>query len=73
MVATLAFSSAARATGNVALLSTPTNRPLSVYQLNLMAEQRMETASVVGVIILTITVGVGLFAIIGGFRARGET
>ncbi len=73
VVATLAFSSAARATGNVALLSTPTNRPLSVYQLNLMAEQRMETASVVGVIILTITVGVGLFAIIGGFRARGET
>jgi iron(III) transport system permease protein len=73
VVSILAFSSAARATGNVALLSTPTNRPLSVYQLNLMAEQRMETASVVGVIILTITVGVGLIAIVSGFRARGDT
>jgi len=73
VTAILAFSSAARATGNVALLSTPTNRPLSVYQLNLMVEHRMEEASVIGVIILTITVGVGLFAIVGGFRARGET
>ncbi len=72
VVGILAFSSAARATGNVALLSTPGNRPLSVYQLNLMAELRLETASVVGVIIMAITLSVSLVAIIASFRARSS-
>lgn len=71
VVGILAFSNAARATGSVALLSNPSNRPLSVYQLNLMAELKLETASVVGVLILAITVGVGMIAIFTSFRARG--
>lgn len=73
VVGMLAFSNAARATGSVALLSNAQNRPLSVYQLNLMADDNIETASVVGVIILVITVGVGFVAILTAFRSRGET
>lgn len=73
VVGMLAFSNAARATGSVALLSNSYNRPLSVYQLNLMADDNLETASVVGVIILAITFGVGLVAILTAFRTRGET
>ena len=70
VVGILAFSNAA-ATGSIALMSNPSNRPLSVYQLNLMAELRLETAFVVGVLILAITVGVGMIAIFTSFRARG--
>lgn len=71
VVGILAFSNAARAIGSVALPSNPSNRPLSVHQLNLMAEVRLETASVVGVLILAIMVGVGMIAIFTSFRARG--
>lgn len=74
VVGMLAFSNAARATGSVALLSNYLNRPLSVYQLSLMAaDENIEKASVVGVIILAINVGVGFVAILAAFRSRGET
>lgn len=71
VVAVLAFSSAARTTGHVALLSTRTNQPLSILQLNQMADMQFEAASVVGVFLLFMTAGVGLVARFIGSKTRG--
>jgi iron(III) transport system permease protein len=68
VVGVLAFSAAARATSHVALLSTHANQPLSMLQLNLMADNNYEAASVVGVFILLLTVGVALVARALGLR-----
>lgn len=71
VVGMIAFSVAIRATGHVALLSTRNNQPLSILQLNQMADFNLEAASVVGVIILTVTIGVALIARWLGLRFRG--
>jgi iron(III) transport system permease protein len=68
VVGVLAFSAAARATSHVALLSTAGNQPLSILQLNLMADNNYEAASVVGVFILLLTVGVAFVARFLGLR-----
>jgi iron(III) transport system permease protein len=67
-VGVLAFSASAKATSQVALLSTNANRPLSMFQLDLMADNNMEAASVVGVFILALTIGVALVARFFGLR-----
>jgi iron(III) transport system permease protein len=68
VVGVLAFSSSARATSHVALLSTHANQPLSMLQLNLLSDNDFGAASVVGVFILLLTVGVALVARVLGLR-----
>jgi iron(III) transport system permease protein len=68
VVGVLAFSAAARATSHVALLSTHNNQPLSILQLNLLSDNNFEAASVIGVFILVMTVGVAVAARILGLR-----
>jgi iron(III) transport system permease protein len=68
VVGVLAFSAAARATSHVALLSTHNNQPLSILQLNLLSDNNFEAASVIGVFILLMTVGVAVVARILGLR-----
>jgi iron(III) transport system permease protein len=68
VVGVIAFASGARATGPVALLSTDSNRPLSMLQLSLLATNEYGAASVVGVILLLLTVGVALVARFAGLR-----
>jgi iron(III) transport system permease protein len=68
VVGVLAFSSAARATSHVALLSTHNTQPLSILQLNLLTDNNFEAASVIGVFILLLTVGVAAGARFLGLR-----
>ncbi|HEV7665720.1 MAG TPA: iron ABC transporter permease [Chloroflexota bacterium] len=72
VVGVLAFSAAARATSHVALLSTHNNQPLSILQLNLLSDNNFEAASVIGVFILLMTVGVAIVARIFGLRLGPE-
>jgi iron(III) transport system permease protein len=69
----LSFSAAARATSQVALLATHANQPLSILQLNLLTNNEFETASVIGVFILLMTVGVASGARLLGLRFGPET
>jgi iron(III) transport system permease protein len=62
VIGVVAFSAAARTTGTIALLATNANQPLSMLQLNLMADNNYGAASVVGVFLLVLTVGVALVA-----------
>jgi iron(III) transport system permease protein len=68
VVGVLAFATSARATSHVALLSTNSNRPLSMLQLDMMADNNFEAATVVGVFILLLTVGVAAVARLFGLR-----
>lgn len=68
IVGVLAFSAAARATSHVALLATHNNQPLSILQLNLLSDNNFEAASVIGVFILLMTVGVAIVARVLGLR-----
>jgi iron(III) transport system permease protein len=68
VVGVIGFASAARATGPIALLSTQSNRPLSMLQLSLLATNEYGAASVVGVILLVLTTGVALVARFAGLR-----
>jgi iron(III) transport system permease protein len=72
VVGVLAFSAAARATSHVALLSTHANEPLSILQLNLLSDNNFEAASVIGVFILLMTVGVAVIARLLGLRLGPE-
>jgi iron(III) transport system permease protein len=72
VVGVLAFSAAARATSHVALLATHNNQPLSILQLNLLSDNNFEAASVIGVFILLMTVGVAVVARIFGLRLGPE-
>ena len=64
----LAFAGAAAATSHVALLATHGNQPLSILQLNLLSHNDFEAASVIGVFILVMTVGVAIVARFLGLR-----
>jgi iron(III) transport system permease protein len=68
VVGVLAFSAAARATSHVALLATHNTQPLSILQLNLLTDNNFEAASVIGVFILLLTVGVAAAARLLGLR-----
>ena len=61
-VGVLGFSFAARATGSVALLSAPTNQPLSMLQLSFTAGSQLGAASVIGVFMMLLSVGVAFGA-----------
>jgi iron(III) transport system permease protein len=62
VIAILAFTSASRTASHVALVASASNRPLALYQIDLLANGKFEAASVVGVVILALTMGVALLA-----------
>ena len=68
VVGVLAFAAGARATGSVALLSTQSNQPLSMLQLTMIGGNQYGPASVVGVVVLLMTVGVALLARLVGLK-----
>ena len=61
-VGTLAFVGATRAVSQIAILTTSNNRPLAMLQLDHMIDGRYEAASVVGALIVAMTLGVAIFA-----------
>ncbi|HEX3245516.1 MAG TPA: iron ABC transporter permease [Chloroflexota bacterium] len=69
VVALISFIGAARNVAQVALLSNAQNRPLSMLQLDYMAEGKFEVAAVVACCILFLTVGLALVARAFGYRA----
>lgn len=77
LVGAISFVSTARNISHLALLVTSSNRPLAVLQLDYMAEGRYEVASVVGVVVVVMTIGVCLLARCFGLGTRlkgtGET
>lgn len=68
VVGLLIFAAAAREVSLVALLSTGAVKPLSMLQLNYMEDGSYELATVVGVFILTLTIGAALLARLIGMR-----
>ena len=70
VVGILAFASSVKMTSHVALLATTETRPLSILQLNYMADGSYEAASVVGVITLVLTLGAAAVARFLGVGAR---
>ncbi|WP_103104231.1 ABC transporter permease [Brevibacillus reuszeri] len=68
VVGVFGFAIAARATSHVVLLATSDTRPISVLQLSYMSDGSYEAASVIGVIILFLTVGVALVARLFGVK-----
>jgi iron(III) transport system permease protein len=68
LVGALGFIAAARDISTVVLLTTDTTQPLSILQLDFMVDGRYESASVIGVIIMLMTVGVALVARVLGLR-----
>ncbi len=67
VVGILAFSTASRTASHVALLATANNRPLVLLQLDFLSDGNFEASSVVGVVILLLTLGAALLA-----RALGQ-
>lgn len=68
LVGAVSFIAAARNISTVALLATSTNRPLSLLQLDLMAQGSYESAAVVGVLVVVMTTGIALVARVLGLR-----
>jgi iron(III) transport system permease protein len=68
VVALIAFIGAARNIAQVALLSNAANRPLSMLQLDYMAQGKFELASVVACLILFLTIGLALVARVFGYK-----
>ena len=71
LVGLLSFVQAAKAISVVALLSTRSSEPLSMLQLDYMAEGKFEEASVIGLLILLLTLGMAAAARILGLKFRG--
>jgi iron(III) transport system permease protein len=67
-VGMITFVGAARNIGNVALLSTSANRPLSILQLDYIAQRKYEEAVVVACIIMFISLAGALVARFLGLR-----
>ena len=61
-VGTLAFVGATRAVSHIAILTTGSNRPLAMLQLDHIIDGRFEEASVVGAIIVIMTLGIAVAA-----------
>lgn len=68
VVAVMAFVAAARDISHLALLVSSDNRPLSMLQLEYIAEGRNEASAVVGVIIAVIAIAAALVARHLGYR-----
>jgi iron(III) transport system permease protein len=68
VVGIVGFIAAARNISHLALLSSSDNRPLALLQLQYLIEGRYEAASVVGFIVVVVTVGVAFLARTYGFR-----
>jgi iron(III) transport system permease protein len=68
LVAVMNFIAAARSISSLALLVTSQTRPLALLQLDYMAGGRYEAASVVGLIVVILTVGVAFVARALGLR-----
>lgn len=69
-VAMITFVTAARNIGSFALLSTSANRPLSILQLDYVAQRKFEEAVVVASIIMFISLGGALVARLLGLRSN---
>lgn len=67
-VAMITFVGAARNIGNIALLATSANRPLSILQLDYIAQKKFEEAVVVACIIMVISLAGALVARLFGLR-----
>lgn len=67
-VGMITFVGAARNIGNVALLATSANRPLSILQLDYIAQRKLEAAVVVACIIMMISLAGALLARLAGLR-----
>jgi iron(III) transport system permease protein len=68
-VGMITFVGAARNIGNFALLATSANRPLSILQLDYIAQRKFEEAVVVACIIMFISLGGALLARMLGLRS----
>jgi iron(III) transport system permease protein len=71
-VGMITFVGAARNIGNIALLATSANRPLSILQLDFIAQRKFEEAMVVACIIMIISLGGALVARALGLRSGLE-
>jgi iron(III) transport system permease protein len=67
-VGLIVFVGAARNVSYVALLSTTANQPLSMLQLNYLAEGKNEIASVIAFVVMLASVGGACIARTAGFR-----
>src|SRR6266446_4296843 len=67
-VGMITFVGAARNIGNIALLATSQNRPLSIFQLDLIAQRKFEEAVVVACVIMFISLAGALVARFLGLR-----
>ena len=67
-VALLTFAAAARNVSTIAMLVTAENRPLAMLQVDYLVDGLFEAASVSGVLIVLLTLGVALFARLIGRR-----
>ena len=61
-VALVSFVAAVRDISRIVLLAGSHNRPLSLFQLNLIRDENLQAAAVVGVVITVLTVGVAIVA-----------
>jgi iron(III) transport system permease protein len=61
-VSLLTFNAAARNIANIAMIVTGDNRPLSMLQIDYMSDGQYEPASIVGVIIVLLTLGIAFIA-----------
>ena len=68
-VGMITFVGAARNIGQFALLSTSANRPLSILQLDYVAQRKLEEAVVVACIIMFVSLGGALVARLLGLRS----
>ena len=68
-VAMITFVGAARNIGNFALLTTSANRPLSILQIDYIAQRKFEEAVVVACIIMFISLAGALLARLLGLRS----
>jgi iron(III) transport system permease protein len=67
-VGLIVFVGAARNIGTIALLATSSNQPLSILQLNYLAQGRGEVAAVIAFIIMLTSIGGALLARSIGFK-----
>ncbi len=68
VVAVISFIGAARNISQVALLSNSATQPLSIMQLNYLAEGKYEVASVIATILLFVSLGLALIARVFGYK-----
>jgi iron(III) transport system permease protein len=73
VVALMAFISATRNISQVVLLSNSANRPLSVMQLDYLADGRYGVATVIAAVLLLMSVALALLARYFGYRGAVTT